>query len=89
MDAVEIENLVETLNSRAYQYGKAIVYRKKLQCAGITEGKLVDIHEPPYGDEDWDGPFLVTKIVRGGKVQVRGRRGHFSPYRVRLHVPKA
>lgn len=70
--------------SNDYRYNRAIAYKKILQRNGIRVGKQVDVHDSLYG---WRGPYLCLQILKGGRVQLQGRSGQFSPYRVRLHIP--
>ena len=68
-------------------YAKASVYRKNLEKQKIAQGSLIDLHNPPYNDQSWEGPIEVVKIIKGGRVQLKGRSGQFSPTRLRLHTP--
>ena len=83
-----VKNSTTYLGTRNSDYGRAVAYRKQLAKKGIEVGREVDIHEPPYEESDWKGPYIVSQIVRGGRVQVKGRNGQFSPYRIRLHVSR-
>ena len=71
-------------NDDKIAYAKAIAYRKNLEKAKIEAGSLIDLHNPPYNDQSWEGPIEVIKIIKGGRVQLKGHSGQFSPSRLRL-----
>ena len=55
-----------------------------LKQRGILPGKKVALEKIPHG---WEGPYVVKKITTRGCVQLKGRRGNFCPYGIKLYFP--